>query len=58
MAIGKVGFARGEVRGPLEMTGRHWYVKKDYRRLWLIVCCVVGMVILSGVMLFMGSVAK
>jgi len=40
------------------MTGRHWYVKKDHTRLWLITCCVVGMAFLSGVLFFVGSIGK
>jgi len=46
------------VRSKAEMTGRHWYVKKDYAWLWLIIFSLVGMAILSGVLFLVGFTGK
>jgi len=46
------------VKGKAEMTGRHWYVKKDYAWLWPIVWSLVGFAILSVVLFFAGSRGK
>jgi hypothetical protein len=32
-----------------------WIVKKRYDRFWLVVYCVVGMAIVMGAMLFVGT---
>ncbi len=40
------------------MAGRHWYVKKEHERLWLVVYSVVGLAILMGAMFLIGTVGR
>jgi hypothetical protein len=58
MAIWTVYFARRQAREQSEMNGRHWYVKKDHARFWMIAFSVLGMAVLSGLLFFVGAAQK
>lgn len=53
----KVRFARGRAE-TAENRGRHWYVKRNYDWLWLIVYSAVGMAILSAALFLFGTTRK
>jgi hypothetical protein len=57
MAMWKLRFARGRAEAA-ENRGRHWYVKRNYDWLWLIVYSAVGMAILSAALFLFGTTGK
>ncbi len=57
MAMWSLRLARGRAQAA-ENRGRHWYVKRNYDWLWLIVYSVVGMAILSAALFLLGTTGK
>jgi hypothetical protein len=41
--------------GQVQSLGRQWIVKRDYGRLWLVVYSVVGLAIMVGILLLIGT---